>query len=217
MGSLTVTSAVFGACLGACHLLMWMIGRNKRFWTQVDYFWLGAAALALVTATGSVRQSMARDREWWDRVPLDAELDGARSWAASSLRFFETSAFVTTEPSNAKEAEVARQFKSAGDFYRDVVAALQTGRESRPWLELSKRPFLNTAASDTVVEQDLRHLRRIIARLTELDSRLASTRAAAQPSGLEGLYLMVWPWLLSVALALRITKVTAELRGYTKE
>lgn len=215
MGSLTITTVIVIACLAAAHGLMWVVGPSKRFWTKIDYLWLGAAALGLITATGAVRATLAGNDEPSARIRFGAELDHAKWWARTSLSYFETSVFLTTAPANDRDAATATAVREAADFYRTVVADLDRESATQPWLRISSSSFVMNRATDPMVEQDLVHLRRTLATLQEAYEALDATRNAMQPTTLETVYIMLWPWLLSVALALRVAKVSAELLGYT--
>lgn len=49
----------------------------------------------------------------------------------------------------------------------------------------------------------------------ESQKNLEKHRGKMEPNIIEELLILFSPWLLSIAIALRITKVTAGLRGYT--
>ena len=212
-----ITAATFAIFLVVCHIFMWCVGRRPRLWTQVDYVWLGAAALGLISASGAARQTAAKSQETWDRIRFESDLEHARWWTRTSLQYFETSSVLTSEPKDEKEKTVAKELRAAAQFYRVAVDALQRDAGGEPWAALLNDGFISAAAVEPVVEQDLRHLRRILRTVDESHKAVVSTRGAMQSSETETAYVLLWPWLLSGALALRITKVSAELKGYTKE
>ena len=83
MGNFLVTVLIFVVGLAVFHGVMFAIGRNERLWRQLDYVWLGVAALGLILGTGEVRRSITQNSLYL----YEARYDGAVERAGSTIRF----------------------------------------------------------------------------------------------------------------------------------
>jgi hypothetical protein len=202
--------AVFCVALLLMHaVLVYWLKLGKVAWKRADYFWLGATILSLIGAAAEVRRNIAADdlktraerRDWaWHHV-----VDEARFMTGPAV----CSPFVKTEWSPANFDEIQRQYRLVCKASGALLAALplETPDQLPPILRTQRPPI-----SDTILlsfYSDVDEAGRMFLRE---QSQYNQTRDAAERSEWDSTLVVVSPILLALALALRITKVTGEIR-----
>jgi len=230
MELLTITSLLF-ALLLTFHIVLFSSERIKRsgtLWHVVDYLWLAAAAVALVFAVldvQRVRISHDIDRK---RGEAKGELNQIRIHASHIVRYL---GYTKDKDGSQKSIEWFKKLSRELEFgYENFgwriflaqnfnnlipekkadpgISVSLVERTNDQWAEykidpLNADPMVLKEAK--LVVQDLYKVSEIDSEVRERESKLNSTDSS---------FRLQWPWLLSIALALRITKVTADLLKY---
>jgi hypothetical protein len=213
MGSLFVTFTVFFVMLLLFHLWMLRIGKRPRLWKKIDYVWLSAVVLSLIGATAEVRKFIADNTSSMYEQRFQSTLEFAQYYVNSSRDYYLRLDYSKWEPTEEnKIAEMA--FREAGQRLTYAASKLTENPDSRPWKELLNSPQILGSTQNRIVMQDEEIIRRNLSMLDETYEQFLTNRKERGRSEWEKIILVFLPWLLSMALALRITKVTAELKGF---
>ena len=206
---------VFVVSLALMHfvfLRLWPLG--KQGWRKADYWWLAFAALGLVGGPGQVRQFIASSAS----TQADAMVAG-RYEAAIRLATSYTSdpgplcvTFVRGpfSPPLDEFDRRQRQHDEGCAWIKQLVATLP---EAPPKNVLPETLIGHPAnLTDAAIVNMLGDVRDSFVYFNDALRQRAVLSTMERPSELELAVMMVSPILLSLALALRITKVSGELK-----
>jgi hypothetical protein len=183
---------------------------KKTTWKRVDYIWLGFAALGLVGAAAQARQVVATNmspraeahkRAWFGDVTRKLDL-----YSTSSIvcrRFIR--APLSPPPDEFERAQ--KEYDTACEWFRSVKATAPT---EVPNTEISVPATPMT--SDEILNKNYADYRATVAEFNDALREEKKLRDATTPSEIEGGLAFLGPLLLAFALALRITKVTADIK-----
>ena len=205
--------AVFVSSLVVFHLMfVWPRNLTKRGWKVVDYFWLGVGLLGVIGSVGIGRQAIAENLLTTAR----ARVNFFASEVESALRFGTSGAicrrFVRTEFSPPPEEfdRLQREFDAQCAWFTQAIERLKASplakREPLRFEDLGGSP---PVGADRWTSE---HAHETVSRYNAAVAELERLSHDAKRTDLELALLIVGPFLLVVALALRIAKVTGELR-----
>jgi hypothetical protein len=196
-------------------LVRWL-NLGKKGWKRVDYIWLGFTALGFFGAVSQARiyAAGAQVSQYQGRAAasLTALHDLVNMLAAKPGAVCRT--FIRSEysPPADEFAQVQREYNEACQWIGKVATNLPTQIQA-PAKPIS-REFLGSSPS--VTTGDLRDIIEGVYRQLGYYNRdaalVAKLHKQAERTETENTMILVSPFLLAVALALRITKVTGELR-----
>lgn len=199
----------FFLCLLIFHVALIKIWRlDKIDWKKVDYIWLGVAALGLLSATGEVRRLVATGMSFREEAYMHAAYGRVLDQAA----FMSTAPgaicriFVRSEFSPENLDKVQEEFDRICNYGKALAKALPP-EPSEDQLRLPSRPRVK----DAMLLEVLGRLDYALEDYTEAKRRLKLVEAAKDQTGAELSLVALSPLLLSIALAIRITKVTGEI------
>jgi hypothetical protein len=210
--------SIFAAEVLFFHLvLVFWLKLGKRAWKIVDYVWLSLAALGILGAAGQARQLFATNtvasssqRTQISYMQLLSFVDQF-SQEGAVCRTFVRSQF---SPPPAEFLRAQKDYDSVCHWFWDVQRKLP--RLSDVYPDLKEVDLKNLPSEPTVSETDLRETLRGFHNQVDLYNNDAkeygSVVGATKQSSVEGLLVFTSPLLLSFAIALRISKVTGELR-----
>lgn len=204
------TLGIFGIALVVSHIaLVWIIRLDKIGWKKVDYIWLGFTALSLLTAASEVRRLVAT--HWL--TSEERYRDAAYEWLRDNAEFMRGGAvcveFVRSEFSPSNFDEVQTQFRKVCDYGKRLYASLPTQPPEAPLgLKLPARPAVTDRGLLGYYEMFDNAWKDYI----QAEHWVKKLDAATTRTDTEETFVLLSPILLAVALALRITKVTGEIR-----
>lgn len=184
---------------------------SKRAWKKVDYIWLGVAAIGLLSIASDVRVATAKN--WF-------EMEEAR--AIGSLRriikFYPTPEntylcfqFIKGEYSSDGFEEFQHQHDLRCNWLKKVSEVLkELDVEKLPELSIQSFPIPNF--DKEYLFETVRTLEKDIGWYQEDRRQALETKSLLSQTDLEKNLFYFSPFLLCLALALRIAKVTGELR-----
>jgi hypothetical protein len=199
--------------LGVFHLLfIWVFPFSRRDWKRVDYIWLGFATLGVVGVVGEGRRLQAgwtqedaafRAKYAFERLREDAKSDTAyfcmEQWRPL--------------PGEPADDPVRHEFPLTCEWFRKIAARLPDSLGVEPPEVLISAVPPIPAVADETAKQDIRDALRILGDYEADQKRFRIAVNAGRESDLEITFKLVGGFLLVFALALRVTKVTGELRA----
>lgn len=215
--SLLIVLVVFVLLLGGLHLiLVYWLKLGSRAWKYVDYIWVGFAALGLIGASSQVRVMMATSQSSLFQSRAEGSFTTLR-WLTDSLsknpgsvcRTFTRSEY---SPPEAELKATQLEYDRACAWFGSVAAILP---------EHAPDPATPIVPA-SLPHREAPHVAALVDVFAGFDQQLAyynesatvrqELLARSRPQFGEQLLTYVSPWLLAFAVALRITKVTGELR-----
>lgn len=197
------------------HLMVFRQYRRQRLWQTLEYGWLAVAALSIFIAVDEYRRVTAemqiplaeslRQAEW--EQTLEAVADAFRLLTEGSddqLRFSEG-----WDPQDLAE-EVAAQ----REWLERVRRSLQAGPSWRGWEHLIDEDVSFRRPNLGEIERRKRII--ILDRFPALEfaqAQVVELLDKAERSPMERVMMAAGPWLLALALSVRISLTTARLRG----
>ncbi|KAB1440344.1 hypothetical protein [Pseudodesulfovibrio senegalensis] len=209
MSHLIIISSLFVAFIIIFHIAMFKLGPRPSLWKCVDYIWLSVASFGLIVSGASIyltetEQELERERGSLSSTPF---------WASPAL------AVTIDHYSNPPEylsKEMRWEYELAVGWFKQAKALIF---DEEPCYKLYFDQTFNRSKSNhriPEIRKDQDIILNIINGLRDKCSRVAQLEADAM-----SLYSFkhsakyLGPILLAFAIALRFTKTTASLKGYT--
>jgi hypothetical protein len=216
--SVWVVLSIIAAEVVLFHLLLvFWLKIGKRAWKIVDYIWLRLAALRIFGAAGQARQLVATktvaSSSQRTQIPYMQLLSFVDQYSQEGP-VCRTSVRSQFSPPSAQFQRAQRDYDSVCRWFWDVQRKLPRLADLYP--DLKEVDPKNLASEPDVPETELRETLRGFHNQVSLYNTDAKeyggiVRATKQSSA-DQLLVFLSPLLLSFAIALRITKVTGELR-----
>lgn len=187
---------------------------SKRGWSIVDYFWVSLTALGLIGTVGQVRQTIAVVvAQRFDRLapivydPARFYLDWYKVGNGPACR-----TFVRSEWSPPKEQfdRIQKEYDSVCAWFKDTTAQIPVTVPIQP-TDLSSL-LHEPVVTDVDLKRQLEEFRQALVKHNESAGIRANIANDAARSDLDWTWLLLSPFLIAVGVALRLTKVTGELR-----
>jgi len=208
--SVSINLVIFFVTLALFHLSFIRIyPLSKKGWKYVDYVWLSLGTIGLISGVGASRQIIATneisDASW--------RIERAASDVENSIVFGHGPAicrtFVRTEYSPANLDDIQAEYDAMCKWFQNAEKILPTTTfSSRKTIHLGDFQALPMGADQYAVQK----FRDAIEDYNQAVSRLEALTELTKKSNIEVAITHIGPFLLAIALALRITKVTGELR-----
>ncbi len=187
---------------------------NEKGWKVVDYIWLGCSAIGLIFLASEARTSLASNWLPIEQRYTDASFRAIENYAKDA----EKSHYCTfvgrrTKNSPPNFASVTSDMKSACQWRKELAKVITKSLKSdHPKLHFSDIPSA-TFYEQGFIESELRWLEARFDEYHQDVALLKVTQLRSKKTSLELFLKLIAPILICIALALRITKVTAELKG----
>ncbi|WP_234828879.1 hypothetical protein [Pseudomonas coronafaciens] len=207
---------VFALMLLGFHLAtVWPRNLSKKAWKRVDYLWLGFAALGLIGASGNVRIHSAESELSITELRIANYYDLYRNLLESYARddgaicrLFVRAEFSPPEPelsqTQAQFDRVCAWIKQTEKSSPKTLA--KDGEGAKPFEPITPMPTDGTLSQ---ILQDIEKQQSYFLDEAAIHKKL---QIEAKPSDTERTLNFLGPWLLAFALAIRIAKVSGELR-----
>jgi hypothetical protein len=191
-------------------LFIWGWKLSPVNWKRVDYFWLSMALIGLLSTVGTGRELVAKNLLEMERSRLTSLYEHMRYQARTALS--QPLCFAAEHPSTFEASEVARQqaseFGSQCAWFKKVSAVLDASDRPQKLAADGFGPF--PAGGDQTAHAQFMETVGILN--LEAD-RVDSLAAEGRSKDFENFVRLFGPVLIAIALALRITKVTAEVKA----
>jgi hypothetical protein len=204
-----ILSLLFFHWLLICHYHL-----SKAAWKKIDYIWLGIGALGLISAVEVPRNAVSENLLSLAEIRMGGALE-MLNWTAkfgtsgAICRTFVRSEVSLPEPefSNAQ-----KEYDATCSWFSQVIPMLPTKLEelSEP-IAMNKFPPI-PSVSDQAPVWCFKQFRREILNVNQNFATIIQLQENMKRNFFEELLHMLGPMLLAIAIALRITKVTGELK-----
>jgi hypothetical protein len=185
---------------------------GKAAWKRVDYIWLAVAALGLLSTSSEARRLLATNLLENQKVFTAASYSHFRYLAEFGTGPVICRQFTQTQYSPENLDEMQREYDLACEYYKSLVAALPTTvPEKFDRVEMPSN-LKRLSFTDKILVEDFRRLDRAFGDYAQAQKELEELVASQSRSNLEMSAAILGPLLLAFALALRITKVTGEIK-----
>lgn len=206
---------LLGVLVAVFHLmLVWPRNLSKKNWKRIDYIWLGAAAMGVISLAADVRISVANNWLEMEKVRAVGILDSIRYLAQEPESSHFCMTFVKSEYSPKDFDNKQNEYRIGCEWRKELSKKLSViNSEETPPLKYEDLPpvlFDDPILNETVIW--------LKDRLNDYKVQLkilSETKSAAEKTGWESTLAYFAPFLICIALALRITKVSGEVRHET--
>lgn len=211
---------VFAPALLICHkLLLPRLGHNEIAWQRIDYVWIGLAIFGLIGTVQNNRSEMASNFvSVWNERATNSLLH-AHSIAES---YSKPDSHLCTKGERSKSSPppdifdaIERDYANACDWFRSLRSILPTSLNDIPsdfaFSSLPTPPQLYSPAASAPAEA-INDLRNTISQLLEAETQIKAHQGEIAHPDLFRAAHFFGPFVLAIALAIRLTKVTAEIR-----
>ena len=183
------------------HVLIFYGKIPRKYWVSIDYIWVGLAIIGLIAKTTEIRKK---------QLQSDVE-SHAQDLAGVYMRALEQSAYLENNFERTSPL-LGHQFKSLKDSimhrHDDILVAFDT--------TISKRifEFNKKITSDSSKMMDMKKpLDMELGVLNETISHIQEDRRNAKETPFEKTLFAITPYLLAIAIALRLSKVSFDLKN----
>jgi hypothetical protein len=189
-------------------LVRWLrVGR--RGWKYLDYVWLGFGVLGLIGSAAEARRAVASAQIGFANDHKASSYDLLRAEAGFVSGGAVCRRFERDEWSPSNLPEIQAEYDRVCEYGKQLKARLP----AEPPQQLDVTPFRNRPkVGDGMLSQIYAELDSAVLRYQGVETRVAEVLTAAERSEADVTWSILSPLLLAVALALRITKVTGELK-----
>lgn len=186
---------------------------GKSGWKRIEYIWLSFAALGLISVSAEVRTWLAVNKVDAVMVRAEIQFNRLRSYLGGiepppyiCMKFHRT----WLSPDNLDE--IQNEYNQICYWNKNLLDKLPTKIINQlPELEYDKyKP--SKIPDNEAIRDYLQTIEICFLDYKETRSEYLELKAASQKSGFEELFFYLSPVLLCIALALRITKVTGEIK-----
>lgn len=182
-------------------------------WKRVDYIWLSMALLGLLGAVGAGREVVAKNVLNLEKFRLESTRRYAEGRADFGTSIAVCRQFVRSEFSPPVELfdALQREFDSQCAWFKKASKALmEKAREEPAPIDFSATFGVAPAGGDRQIYESFQNS---INGYNAAVKDVQTLQQQAKPTELELMVRLLGPLLVALALALRITKVSAEIRS----
>lgn len=193
------------------------MGKRPLFWKSVDYIWLGVAGLTLISATNEVRRLIAKNTSDNEKTYFEGQLNSTLYIADFGRTYFNIWHRNQWKIENESEKLVSIQYDSVVNWFSNSYNQLLLPPKTQPWKSIDTNSAIFTMTSDPTVSLYKKKISKNIDALDSSYKDLQEVLQSMERSDFEVVLFVFMPWLFAVALALKITKVTADMKGFSSD
>lgn len=201
-------------------LLIKYFPQGKRFWKKVDYAWVSLGVIGIFGATFSLNKEYFTALTPWHKKSLELvyteymeRLEDKRNY------FLDKNGFDYTR---FTDKERAKRYIQAGGIYDSLLKLSQNYRdkilvkEEFAYVDSLSRKHNNAFVNINDVDGHLKRNHELstmmLDRIVEESNEISLAKDQSSRGTFSWMLLFVSPYLFALAIAIRITKVTAELK-----
>ncbi|PNQ63040.1 hypothetical protein [Vibrio sagamiensis] len=186
------------------HLPIWC-GRNfcKRKWKYVDYLWPIIAGVGMLGAVSEIRSSVADNWAQTEQTRAVTILEAIQDYSVQQIKSEFCSGLIpATEQQTYNEA--CRWYLSVAKYLKFL--------EFKQLPKISHNQLFASAPNSDWAKDDVVWVQGMVDEYQKQKTQYEQTKLAQIKHPLERIFWYVSPYLICFAVALRLTKVTGELR-----
>lgn len=192
--------------------------QNKRFWKKIDYCWVSLGVIGIIGATFTYRQEISSALKPWHTQSLKAVYNQYQDdIRRQSIDFSDTSGYFygisegSVQKRKINDASaffklLSKQVDSCKDFILDNEQYGLIDSVTNPY-----KVFIDTIGDKLIIDI-CSSITFMCDRAREETRTLTELRDQGNRSDLNWILLIISPYLFAMAIAIRLTKVTAELK-----
>ncbi|NQV32553.1 MAG: hypothetical protein HQ515_07665 [Phycisphaeraceae bacterium] len=204
------------------HVAMFLLRSRPKFWKVIDYLWLAVATLGLLGATSTARKILVEESVFYsERHNHSIQVYLTYKWAESAAHHFRTWEFDENPPPGG-DTVMRTRISEAADWFQEVAQIVRTNPSKRAWEARADGYKSIVHENDppgnwrSLIENYGEMLTQDLNDLHDAEEKLEAQLGKTQLTSTEQILSILAPWAIAIALAIRFTKTTATLWGYTK-
>jgi len=184
----------------------------NKTWKRLDYLWLGVAAIGLISLASNIRIDIASNWVDFERQRATSYFSITGFLQENPVDTYYCMEIATSDNSPPNIDEIIQDFDAACTWREEVHVLLSNLKpEELPEIPLASLPKMGT---QQLTFTDIENwLTKMTAEYNAQRQIYYDTVALSKRSGFENFLEFLAPYLLSFALAIRITKVTYEVNN----
>ncbi|WP_167816845.1 hypothetical protein [Aliivibrio fischeri] len=189
---------------GLLHVPLWC-GKNltKIQWKKVDYLWPLVAAIGLMGTVSEVRSRVATDWAETEHTRAVTSLESINSYTVNQLK-----SYLCSGATGVEDDLVSKQSCS---WFLDSAKYLESVRfNDLPNIGFESLPPITF--SQSIIESDVIWLRGMFDNYKAQKQVYETTLQETKKHPLEEIFWYLSPYLICIAISVRVTKVSAELK-----
>jgi hypothetical protein len=192
-------------------LVRWL-SLSKIAWKRVDYIWLTVAVLGLLSSSADSRRLLSVNQIENQRIFTQEKYKDFRRQVEFGKGIAVCRQFIKTEYSPPDLERSQKEYDNVCEYYRNLDAALPKNASEKPQpIELPSalnRPNTN----ERILEEDFSRLDNFLLSYNKAQQDYAELESSQKKTDFENTATILGPLLFSFALALRVVKVTGEVK-----
>lgn len=200
-------------------LFIFIFPKSKKFWKIIDYVWISLGIIGIIGSTFTLRKQYSDAKKTLLEYHLSADYDRLIEMAEWNKNYFisDGSGFKYEEFKDTKQADDFKKTEKFFVTFSELIYKLEDNVLSDKNLNYIDTINLNFKNfTDTIENNDVKNIiKNVESSLTEIQkSKLNYTenKKLERTTSLNWILLFFSPYLFAIALAIRLTKVTAELK-----
>ena len=200
-------------------LFVWIFPQSKIFWKKIDYLWISLGVIGIIGSTFSLRSEYSKARNNLYEHYLAIDYNGLIESVNWNKKYFSSdgTGFNYDEFEDKTQAE---RFKNAELYYQSFSTLTQNLRDTivkektleyLDTLTLNFEEFKTNINNDYVV-QTSESVEYYLKELNSSKNQYIENKDLGSKSSLNWTILFISPYLFAIAIAIRLTKVTAEIK-----
>lgn len=183
-------------------------------WKRVDYVWLGVAAIGLIGQSAQVRQHWYANAYDMSGYRVEGTLSSLKHRANFSIGPAICRTFTKTEYSPKNFDQIQAEYNFACAEFARMTKEVRSVNEERNigFLDLLDTSATRKKLTDTILIETLTNLDKAHQEFIDALKERSDAKYKTQTTNNEFVLIVFSPFLLMLALALRIAKVTGEIR-----
>ena len=187
---------------------------NEIYWKKVDYFWLAFSVVGLIGLTSQVRQDWYQTELEISDLRVKSSLESLKHRAKYAVSPAICRVFIETDfsPDNLKDIQAEYDF--ACEEFKVLTKEILSATHERDtgFLDLYYTKQKSLKFSNELITETLNYLLSAYQEyLLTIDER-KQIRQKTKKTDMEFILLLLSPYLLVIALTIRVTKVSAEIQ-----
>ena len=194
-------------------LFIYIFPLSKIAWKKVDYIWLVLATIGILALFSEVRIHTAA---YWIKMDKNYTLTPLRTideiFLGKSAQSYICSKGIRTEYSPDNFDEIEKLSELHCKWFKKVRNLLDSKLKDNDLPSIQIKDLPNVTFNETIHINNVNDIKEFITKYNHLKEEYLEVKELTKQSSFEKVLFYFAPFILLFGLALRITKVTAEIR-----
>lgn len=221
MGDIKISLIVFLVSLILFHALIFLGRTNRQFWVKIDYIWISLGFLGIIGINRDIRQQFNDRQVATSKYLIDWQYDEAIKNAEQFKSFYDPKT-TNFQYEIFQDKSAVTAYTNAAIWYGNLTDSLKKYRtevleqDNFVSVKIIKKYSDNFPFSKNKFPEMTGVKGCVDVYINEIDKQadiINKIREDESNSEWEFFLKLLSPWLLAIAIALRLSKVTAQLKG----